>query len=84
MLRWSTSPSRHAYVVFPKYRYDPVPSPDAEPAWTTSEEWMALAGQQRELFYVDGENICYAGTFFCHAGPRVVKASDVMIAVEDA
>ena len=38
---------------------------------------MDISGQQREIFHIDGDNICYAGTFFCHAGPRSVKLSEL-------
>ncbi|RPD71998.1 hypothetical protein L226DRAFT_573371 [Lentinus tigrinus ALCF2SS1-7] len=72
-LKWS---SQHAYSIFPEYRYNPKPADD-EPTWTPAKEWVSLAGQQRELLYVEDGNICYAGTFLCHAGPQSVKVEEL-------
>ena len=74
-LKWSSSPSQHAYAIFPEYRYNPRPA-DEEPTWTPATEWASLAGQQRELLYVNDGNICYGGTFLCHAGPHSIKVED--------
>ncbi|KAI0753478.1 hypothetical protein C8Q80DRAFT_1267870 [Daedaleopsis nitida] len=74
LLRWCPAPSHHAYVVLPEYQYVSR-SHEGGASWTqvTNSPWTTLAGQQRELFYFDGDNICYSGTFFCHAGPKSIK-----------
>lgn len=76
-LKWFPSPSQHAYVVFPEFLYHPKPV-EGEGSWTRMSQWTSLAGQQRELFYVDADSIIYAGTFFCHAGPRAVKVDEAV------
>ena len=76
LLVWCPPPSQHACVVFPEYEYNPKPTGEGTSTWSkAASEWATLAGQQREVFYVDGENISYAGTFICHAGPRGVNAA---------
>ncbi|KAI0710324.1 hypothetical protein C8T65DRAFT_648570 [Cerioporus squamosus] len=78
LLEWSAPPSQHAYAIFPEYRYNPKPADD-ESTWTAATDCTSLAGEQRELFYVEGEDICYAGTFLCHAGPRSLKVADLAV-----
>ena len=76
-MQWIGPSSQHAYAVFPEFRYNPKP-PANEDSWTLAADEMAsFAGQQRELLYLDGGNIRYAGTFFCHAGPEGVKIPDL-------
>ncbi|RDX47532.1 hypothetical protein OH76DRAFT_1484663 [Lentinus brumalis] len=81
LLEWVAASSQHAYTIFPEYRYNPKPS-EGEPTWTAATDCDSLVGQQRELFYVDAGNICYAGTFLCHAGPRSVKAAVLAVDTE--
>nr|VWO99810.1 Fusaric acid biosynthesis protein 2 [Ganoderma boninense] len=84
LLVWCTPPSQHACVVFPENEYNPKPTVEGAPKWSkTTSEWAALAGQQRELFYIDGENISYAGTFICHAGPKGANVSALGDTLDD-
>ena len=84
LLRWCAPLSQHAFVVFPDYEYTPKPATGDVSTWAAcSTEWVSYAGQQRELLYIDGDNISYAGTFFCHAGPRAVKLADVGETVDE-
>ncbi|EJF56182.1 hypothetical protein DICSQDRAFT_141442 [Dichomitus squalens LYAD-421 SS1] len=77
LLQWCAPLSQHALVVFPEYEFSPKPATGAT-TWTKpSTAWTSYAGQQRDLLYVDGGDISYAGTFFCHGGPRAVKLAEL-------
>ncbi|KAI1788519.1 hypothetical protein LXA43DRAFT_974766 [Ganoderma leucocontextum] len=84
LLVWCAPPSQHACVVFPEYEYNPKPAAAGATTWTkTTPEWASFAGQQREVFYIDGANISYAGTFICHAGPRDAKVAEIGDAIDE-
>ena len=68
---------QHAYVLVPQYKYTPRNTPQGSASWSAAKDWAGIAGQQRELFYVHDENICYAGTFFCHSGPIYVRVGEI-------
>ena len=84
LIVWCASPPQHAYVVLPEYEYNPKPTVEGATTWSkTAPEWTTFAGQQRELFYVDGENISYAGTFICHTGPQGVNIAKLGNAADE-
>ena len=76
LLHWCP-PSRHAYVVFPRFKFSPKSTPQGQASWSLVDDYTELAGQQRDLFYADGDSISYAGTFVYHSGPRSVKLTEL-------
>ncbi|PIL32804.1 hypothetical protein GSI_04921 [Ganoderma sinense ZZ0214-1] len=84
LLVWCTPPSQHACVLFPENEYNPKPATQGAPTWSkATSEWAAFVGQQRDVFYVDGENISYAGTFICHTGSKGASVSKIGDAVDE-
>ncbi|KAM5545054.1 hypothetical protein V8D89_001165 [Ganoderma adspersum] len=84
LLVWCSPPSQHACVFFPEYEYNPKPTAEGATTWSkATSEWASFAGQQREVFYLDGENISYAGTFICHAGPKAANVGKIRDAIDE-
>ena len=71
LLYWCAPQSPHAYAVLPEYHCVPAAGEVDRLAWAKTGECEKTSGQMRELSCIDGDDICYAGTFLCHAGPSI-------------
>ncbi|THH27296.1 hypothetical protein EUX98_g6888 [Antrodiella citrinella] len=76
---WNQAAPDRAYIVIPDSVYEPSEShvkKGMKPQWSRNPELDTLGvGQAREIFYVGGAKIFYAGTFRCIEA-RDLQASD--------